>query len=106
MSALFAPVMEALAPVFAWVAYGAAFVILAESLNKLERSQFRAIFGRPLRQQVTQLLKIVAWLLLAWGSGGVLADFLNFTNNRPDMREACFLLGFAVLIVRTRVKEG
>lgn len=95
-----------MAPVFAWVAYGAAFVILAESLNKLERTQFRTIFGLPLRQQAALILKIAAWLLLAWGSGGVLADFLHFTNNPPDMREACFLLGFAVLIVRTRVKEG
>lgn len=106
MNAQFSVYAAAMAPVFAWVAYASAFVILAESLNKLERSRFQSVFGLPLRQQVALVLKIAAWLLLAWGSGGVLADLFHFTKNPPDMREACFLLGFAVLIVRTRVKEG
>ena len=106
MSAQISVYSAAMAPVFAWVAYASAFVILAESLNKLDRSRFQTVFGLPLRHQVALLLNIAARLQLAWGSGGVLADLLHFTKNPPDMREACFLLGFAVLIVRTRVKEG
>jgi len=103
----------------------AALIVLAESLNKLERTA-------PLRPGLcrkTRLvdgLKALAWLLLALGAGGAVAGPLllaaGFTTpqlashaifgapllrlEHPTLDQVCVLAGFAVLIVRTRVKEG
>lgn len=96
----------------------AAFIVLAEALNKLER------IPHPRHWQTAHVrwvqgLKAAAWLLLALGAGGAIAAPLLLLFGvpsglhspllrleRPTLAEACVLLGFAVLIVRTRVKEG
>lgn len=82
----------------------AGLVILAEALNKLERtSPLRASLAP--RQRVTEWLKAVAWALLALGGGGaVAAPFLHL--GAPTLQDTCIAAGFAVLIFRTRVKEG
>ncbi len=81
-----------------------ALVILAEALNKAERTApLRAELSR--RQRATEWLKAMAWLLLALGAaGGLVAPLLGMPP--PTVREVCIGAGFAVLIVRTRVKEG
>lgn len=96
----------------------AGFVVLAEALNKVERTHPCAS-SLSLRERVSEILKALAWLLLALGAGGALigpallalgwrpdhyAALLRL--ERPTLAETCVLLGFAVLIVRTRVKEG
>lgn len=96
----------------------AGFVVLAEALNKLERTAPLARGLTP-HQRVVDGLKALAWLLLAVGAAGALAapalrwlgaqhvpmvELLRL--ERPTLAETAVLLGFAVLIVRTRVKEG
>lgn len=86
------------------VHFVAGFVALAESLNKLERCHPLRC-GLGWRRGVTEWLKAVAWAFLAIGSAGALATpFLPM--EKPALQDALVLLGFAVLIVRTRVKEG
>ena len=95
----------------------AGFVVLAEALNKLERT---APFspGMCRHDRLVDGLKALAWMLLAIGAGGavimpVLAGLgiqaqMNQTvwHQSPSLAETSVLLGFAVLIIRTRVKEG
>ncbi|MDP3652412.1 MAG: hypothetical protein Q8R67_12090 [Rhodoferax sp.] len=97
-----------------WVA---AFVVMAEALNKLERTAPFAPGLSP-HARLVDGLKALAWLLLAMGAGGALiGPFLQplgigaqssqlIAHLSPSLAEVCVLLGFAVLIVRTRVKEG
>ncbi len=91
---------------FAVVACLAACVVLAEAFNKLERTDVLAC-GLTARERVVEALKALAWGLMALGAAGTLVLPLS-ANLPPDLRElasACVLVGFAVLIVRTRVKE-
>ena len=79
-------------------------VVLTEALNKLERTAPCRAGMRP-RETVTEWLKALAWFLLAMGGGAAVAGpFLQL--DKPTLGDAAFALGFAVLIVRTRVKEG
>jgi len=96
----------------------AGLIVLAEALNKLERcAPFAA--GLTLHQRVVDGLKAAAWFFLALGAGGAVAgpllqaagvspaevaQILRMEN--PTLAEVLVLVGFAVLIVRTRVKEG
>lgn len=84
-----------------WIA---ALVILAEALNKAERtSPLR--HGMQRRERLAEWLKALAWALLALGAGGGLVRPL-LSLPAPTLPEVCIAAGFAVLIVRTRVKEG
>lgn len=79
-------------------------IVLAEALNKLERTA-PCRPGLTARERVTDWLKAIAWALLALGgAGAVITPLLPL--EQPTLQDACVLLGFAVLIVRTRVKEG
>ena len=105
--------------------WSAGFIVLAEALNKLERtSPLRP--GLCPRTRLVDSLKALAWLLLAMGaasavatpllliSGFTPADLASHTLlgapllrlGPPSIDQVCVLTGFAVLIVRTRVKEG
>lgn len=82
----------------------AGLVIVAEALNKLERTApLRG--GLSLRQQATEWLKAVAWGLLALGGGGAVATPILHLE-LPTLQDVCIAVGFSVLIIRTRVKEG
>lgn len=96
----------------------AGLVVLAEALNKLQRTDPLQRGLAPL-ERLCEVLKALAWWLLALGAGGALAAPMLLTLGiRPDamdalmrlddptLAETCVLLGFAVLIVRTRFKEG
>lgn len=90
--------------IVALIHFVAGFITLAEALNKLERCH-PLQRGLGWRRAVTEWLKAVAWSLLAIGAAGaVAAPFLHL--EKPTLQDACVLAGFAVLIVRTRVKEG
>lgn len=84
-----------------WVA---GFIVLAEALNKLERTA-PLTYGLGWRKRTTEWLKAIAWMLLAVGGAGAVASPL-LPHERPSTQDVCVILGFAVLIVRTRVKEG
>lgn len=79
-------------------------IVLAEALNKLERTA-PCRRGLPTRERLTEWLKAIAWALLAVGGAGALITPL-LPLEQPTLQDACVLLGFATLIVRTRVKEG
>lgn len=96
----------------------AGLVVLAEALNKLERIDLLAT-GLTWRERFVDCLKAVAWLLLGLGAGGALAAPLLLLMGAPGgspsmllrletptLDQTLVMLGFAVLIVRTRVKEG
>ncbi|CAN7203855.1 hypothetical protein LJR118_000623 [Acidovorax sp. LjRoot118] len=94
--------------------------ILAEALNKLERTAPCRPGLRP-RERATAVLKALAWFFLALGGAGALAAPalrhlpaeitgaiwpLLMPHRVPSLQDTCLALGFAVLIFRTRVKEG
>lgn len=96
----------------------AGLIVLAEALNKLERCAPFA-HGLTAHERLVDGLKALAWFLLAMGSAGALAAPLlralgmpaeaggEFSRlERPTLAETLVLAGFAVLIIRTRVKEG
>lgn len=106
--------MSAAMLVVHWVS---AFLVMAEALNKLERTSPFAPGMTP-HARVVDGLKALAWLLLALGTGGGLMGPLlqplgiadptsqSLAHVSPSFAETAVLLGFAVLIIRTRVKEG
>lgn len=82
----------------------AGLIVLAEALNKLERTAPFACGLRP-RTRAVVALKAIAWFLLALGgAGAVVTPLLHLEP--PTLQDACVIGGFAVLIVRTRLKEG
>lgn len=95
----------------------AGLIVLAEALNKLERTAPLARGLSP-HDRLVDGLKALAWAFLAIGAGGALAaPFLlsmGATNTpdillrleRPTLAETSVLVGFATLIIRTRLKEG
>lgn len=95
----------------------AGLVVLAEALNKLERTAPFAP-GMTGHARLVDGLKALAWVLLAIGAAGALAAPVLFAfgiqsplsqqllHKTPSLAETAVLVGFAVLIVRTRLKEG
>lgn len=84
----------------------ASAVVVAEALNKLERCQPTARGLAP-KQRVIEVLKAVAWGLLACGAGGVIVNWIMpMPEHLLALAQAFTMAGVAVLIVRTRVKEG
>lgn len=79
-------------------------IVLAEALNKLERTA-PCRRGLTTRERTTEWLKAIAWALLSLGAAGAVITPL-LPLEQPTLQDACVLLGFAVLIVRTRVKDG
>ena len=96
----------------------AGMIVVAEGLNKLERTC-------PLARGITPCQRLVAsckalgWCLLVLGAGGAAAtpillilqvdpthipDILRM--ERPTLAEVSALAGFAILIIRTRLKEA
>lgn len=89
-----------------WIA---GLIVLAEALNKLERScPLRP--GLSARQRLVVWLKTLGWSLLAMGSGSaVFAPLLvpgTYLQWLRPLTDTAVLIGFALLIVRTRVREG
>lgn len=98
----------------------AAVVVLAEGLNKIQRTDvFDGARGwwprvrglaflfapwRWSRVRVVQMLKLAGWALLCVGAAGAMVS--PFIGRRPDLEHVAVLAGFAVLVVRSRVKEG
>lgn len=96
--------IEHLQPIISALHWLAGLVTLAEALNKLERTD-PCRRGRTPREAATEWLKAFAWCLLALGGAGAVVTPL-LPLERPTLQDACVLLGFATLVVRTRVKEG
>lgn len=104
--------------VLQWLHTISALIVLAEALNKLERT-CPCSKGLTPHARLVDGLKALAWALLALGGGcavikplllanGIHAAFYLplFDMGSPLIDETAVMAGFAVLIVRTRVKEG
>lgn len=78
-------------------------IVLAEAMNKLERTDPLAK-GLGLRARLVVCFKVIGWLLLSLGAGGALVTPLLHLD-KPTLQDACFVLGFAFLIIRTRLRE-
>lgn len=96
----------------------AGLIVVAEALNKLERTDLLCRAAGT-RQRIVDALKAIAWMLLALGAAGSMAAPVLLAMGvppdaggqlarleRPTLAEVLVLAGFATLIVRTRVKEG
>ena len=87
------------------ILYSAAgLIVLMEALNKLERTAPLHICGLSTRERAVLWLKATAWLLLTFGGGGALMT-LVLDGNDPTAREMCMTLGFACLVLRSRIRE-
>ncbi len=82
----------------------AGLVVLAEALNKLERTAPLAPGLCP-RARAVVWCKVVAWWLLAVGAGGALVTPMLHLE-AATLQDPAVLGGFALLIVRSRFKEG
>lgn len=99
----------------------AGFIVLAEALNKIERADlfdgrvgwlarlgalaWLATPWRWRRMRIVDVLKTLAWALLAIGAGGALATPL-MQLGKPTFQDVAVIGGFALLIVRSRVRQG
>lgn len=105
--------------VVALIHWIACLVILAEALNKLERADLfegRCVRDRMRtlawltvpwcwrRDRVVTVFKVAGWSLLSIGAGGGVAG--PFLQRSPSLEVAGLSVGFALLIVRSRIKEG
>lgn len=79
-------------------------IVLAEALNKLERAAPLQPGLSP-RARLVVVLKAAGWSLLAIGAGGALvAPLMNLDG--PSLGDTATLAGFALLVVRSRLREG
>lgn len=100
--------------------FAAGVIVVAEALNKLERADLfdgrRGLLPRLgslcwlvtpwrwKRERVVQVIKTIGWALLALGGAGALATPLIHLD-RPTLQDVAVIAGFALLIVRSRLKE-
>jgi hypothetical protein len=82
----------------------AGLVVLAEALNKLERTAPLAPGLSP-RARAVVWCKVLAWCLLAVGAGGALVTPMLHLE-AATLQDPAVLGGFALLIVRSRFKES
>ncbi len=107
--------LDQVMPVLHWLA---GFIVLAEGLNKLERTD-PLQRGLSFRGRLVVLLKVGAWICLVLGAAGAVArPFVagviggDFSYRRILITDSVSLVdllclgGFAVLIVRSRLKEN
>ena len=96
-------------------------IVLAEALNKLERSDLfsgrcspRARLAalayvllpwRWTRAHLVLTLKVAGWACLAIGGAGALATPMLHLK-QPTIQDLAVIGGFALLIVRSRIREG
>lgn len=107
-----------LLPTLHWIC---GLIVVAEALNKLERADLfdgkRGLWPRLgalawlatpwrwKRMRVVAVLKVLGWALMAIGAAGALATpFLHL--ERPTLQDVAVIGGFALLIVRSRLREG
>lgn len=81
----------------------AGLVVLIEALNKIERTH-PLERGLTHRQRLVVWLKVLAWICLAIGGAGALATPL-LRWEQPSLQDLAVIGGFAILIIRSRLKE-
>lgn len=83
----------------------AGLIVVAEGLNKLERTDpFEP--GLCARARAVVWLKMAGWMLLVIGSGGAVVAPMLPHEPPPCWQDVLVQAGFALLIVRSRLGEG
>jgi len=85
-----------------------AVIVVAEGLNKLDRVDPKTRDLSP-RERICTWLKALAWFFLCLGAGIYLIALVfgdDASGELARLASPLVLIGFATLIVRTRVKEG
>lgn len=78
-------------------------IVFSEGLNKLERTDLRAP-GLTLRQRIVTVLKVLGWFSIVLGSAGmIVAGWLPRVY--VELGYTLMVLGFALLVLRSRVRE-
>lgn len=79
----------------------AGIITVAESMNKLERINFRI---SSLKDRPRLLLKTLAWLgVCIGGSCAIISPLINMATSR--WQDVVLLLGVACLLISNRLKE-
>ena len=82
----------------------AGIIVLAEALNKLERTcPFEP--GLSIRERTVVWLKTLGWIALAIGGAGAAGSSVLF-RAPPNPGEVFTMVGFALLIIRSRIGEA
>lgn len=79
-------------------------LVLAEALNKLERTDPLEPGLLHLVDRAVVCLKAVGWSMLAIGACGVMVAPL-LGHPEPTIKELLLLVGFALLVLRSRLRE-
>lgn len=87
----------------AWVYWFAAFVVLAESLNKLQRTDVLR-HGMTLWMRLREAMNALGWACFAIGSGGAWVSPL-LQSHRVRLQDAAVMLGLSLFVVHRRLKE-
>jgi len=98
----------------------AGFVVLAEALNKLERTDLfdgqKGLWPRLgalswlvtpwrwKRARVASAFKALGWACLSIGAAGAVVNPLLHLDT-PGIQDTAIMCGFALLVIRTRIKE-
>lgn len=85
----------------------AAVITVSEGANKLERLN-PLEKGQTTKGKIANWLKATAWFFISLGAGIYLlaVPFGNASEALTHLAAPLVLIGFAVLILKTRVKEG
>ncbi len=78
-------------------------IVFAEGLNKLERSDLLER-GLTLRQRIVTILKVLGWFAIVLGSAGMIVASL-LPPAYVELGYTLMVLGFALLVLRSRVRE-
>jgi hypothetical protein len=81
----------------------AGLIVLAEALNKLERTNLRCTWMTP-RQRAITAMKAASWAAIAVASAGAAVGPLMYSAV-PSLADAAMMAGFAGLVVRSRLQE-
>jgi hypothetical protein len=81
----------------------AGIVVLAEALNKLERTDLRCQWLTP-RQRLITAMKAASWSAIALAAGGAIVGPMLQASS-PTLGDAAMMAGFAGLVIRSRLQE-
>ena len=74
-------------------------VVLAESLNKLERVHLQST--RPMQQKIIDSVKAIAWILLALGgAGAIISPLAAGLIPKPKLQAGSGIAGCAAVLIR------
>ena len=81
----------------------AAIIVLAEALNKLQRTDPLRRGLRPM-ERLSAVLNVLGWMLFAVASAGAIVSPV-LISHAVRLQDAALMLGLAVFVIHRRLKE-